>query len=36
MEIVRLEHVYKEYPLGAHQVQALTDIVQPWRRADAA
>jgi len=26
MEIVRLEHVYKEYPLGAHQVQALTDI----------
>jgi putative ABC transport system ATP-binding protein len=25
-EIVRLEHVYKEYPLGAHKVQALTDI----------
>ncbi len=26
MEIVRLEHVYKEYPLGAHKVQALSDI----------
>ena len=26
MEIVRLEHVYKEYPLGAYQVQALSDI----------
>jgi putative ABC transport system ATP-binding protein len=26
MEIVRLEHVYKEYPLGAHKVKALTDI----------
>jgi len=26
MEIVRLEHVYKEYPLGAHTVQALTDV----------
>jgi putative ABC transport system ATP-binding protein len=25
-EIVRLEHVYKQYPLGAHKVQALTDI----------
>lgn len=26
MEIVRLEHVSKDYPLGAHRVQALTDI----------
>jgi putative ABC transport system ATP-binding protein len=26
MDIVRLEHVYKEYPLGAHNVQALTDV----------
>src|SRR2546430_14987459 len=26
MEIVRLEHVYKEYPLGAHKAQALSDI----------
>ncbi len=26
MEIVRLEHVYKEYPLGDHKVNALTDI----------
>ena len=26
MEIVRLEHVYKEYPLGTHMVKALTDI----------
>lgn len=26
MEIVRLEHVYKEYPLGTHVVKALTDI----------
>lgn len=26
MEIVRLEHVYKEYPLGTHTVKALTDI----------
>jgi putative ABC transport system ATP-binding protein len=25
-EIVRLEQVYKQYPLGAHRVQALTDI----------
>lgn len=25
-EVVRLEHVSKEYPLGAHRVQALTDI----------
>jgi len=25
-EIVRLEHVYKQYPLGSHQVQALTDV----------
>jgi len=25
-EIVRLEHVWKDYPLGAHRVQALTDI----------
>ena len=25
-EIVRLEHVSKEYPLGAHRVQALRDI----------
>ena len=25
-EIVRLEQVYKQYPLGAHKVQALTDI----------
>lgn len=26
MEIVRLEHVYKEYALGSHKVQALTDV----------
>lgn len=26
MEIVRLEHVYKEYSLGTHVVKALTDI----------
>ncbi|HYX64142.1 MAG TPA: ABC transporter ATP-binding protein [Burkholderiales bacterium] len=26
MEIVRLESVYKEYPLGNHMVQALTDV----------
>ena len=26
MEIVRLEHVSKEYPLGTHTVKALTDI----------
>jgi putative ABC transport system ATP-binding protein len=26
MEIVRLEHVSKDYPLGAHRVQALTDV----------
>lgn len=26
MEIVRLEHVHKEYPLGDHKVKALTDI----------
>ena len=26
MEIVRLENVSKDYPLGAHRVQALTDI----------
>jgi putative ABC transport system ATP-binding protein len=26
VEIIRLEHVYKEYPLGAHKIQALTDI----------
>ncbi|HZD51629.1 MAG TPA: ABC transporter ATP-binding protein [Woeseiaceae bacterium] len=26
MEIVRLEHVYKEYPLGTHTVKALTDV----------
>jgi putative ABC transport system ATP-binding protein len=26
MEIVRFEHVCKDYPLGAHRVQALTDI----------
>jgi putative ABC transport system ATP-binding protein len=25
-EVVRLEHVYKHYPLGTHKVQALTDI----------
>ena len=25
-EIVRLEHVHKQYPLGAHSVQALIDI----------
>lgn len=25
-EIIRLEHVFKHYPLGAHRVQALTDI----------
>jgi putative ABC transport system ATP-binding protein len=25
-EIIRLEHVYKHYPLGAHKVRALTDI----------
>lgn len=25
-EIVRLEHVWKDYPLGAHRVQALRDI----------
>jgi putative ABC transport system ATP-binding protein len=25
-EIVRLDNVYKQYPLGAHKVQALTDI----------
>src|SRR3954462_14054269 len=26
MEIVRLEHVCKEYALGSHMVQALTDV----------
>jgi len=26
MEVVRFRHVFKEYPLGAHKVQALTDI----------
>ena len=26
MEIVRLEHVHKVYPLGAHTVNALTDV----------
>jgi putative ABC transport system ATP-binding protein len=26
MEVVRFKHVFKEYPLGAHKVQALTDI----------
>src|SRR2546423_1889396 len=26
MELVRLEHVSKDYPLGAHRVQALTDV----------
>ena len=26
MEIVRLEHVFKDYPLGAYRVQALADI----------
>jgi putative ABC transport system ATP-binding protein len=26
MEVVRFKHVSKEYPLGAHKVQALTDI----------
>ena len=26
MEVVRLEHVYKQYPLGAHTVQALSDV----------
>lgn len=26
MEVVRFRHVTKEYPLGAHKVQALTDI----------
>ena len=26
MEIVRLEHVHKEYALGHHKVQALTDV----------
>jgi putative ABC transport system ATP-binding protein len=25
-EIIRLEHVYKEYPLGAHKVHALSDV----------
>ena len=25
-DIVRLEHVYKEYPFGAHKVRALTDV----------
>jgi putative ABC transport system ATP-binding protein len=25
-EIIRLEHVHKEYPLGAHKVHALTDV----------
>jgi len=26
MEIVRLEHVHKQYALGAHTIQALTDV----------
>lgn len=26
MEVVRFRHVFKEYSLGAHQIQALTDI----------
>ena len=26
MEVVRFKHVFKEYPLGTHKVQALTDI----------
>ena len=26
MEIVRLENVYKEYSLGSHKIQALTDV----------
>src|SRR5690606_32489611 len=25
-DIIRLEHVYKEYRLGTHKVQALTDV----------